>query len=92
MLHEGTAMADLRVVKLISATLLVCTGAVCIAIGGLPVGLVLLVVGSLLLIRQWTGRGVLDHLAAAVLWVFELNMGSEARSSKDTPAEAETRT
>jgi hypothetical protein len=63
-------MSELRAAKMISATLLICSGAVCLTIGGLPtdgnarsfVGLVLLAFGIPMLVRQWTGEGVLTHL------------------------------
>lgn len=64
-LEKGLTMSELRSAKLLSATLLICAGAVCVTIGGLPtgesartdVGALLLAFGIPMLVRQWTGRG-----------------------------------
>jgi hypothetical protein len=73
-------MMELRAAKLVSATLLICTGAVCVAIGellanvrnaGTFVGLALLIIGIPILIRQWSGQGPYAHVRNAwrrILW------------------------
>jgi hypothetical protein len=65
-------MTDLRGMKLLAATLIVCTGSLCVAIsnpfgragsGGLLVGIVLLLAGSVMLFRQWIGMGFIEYVA-----------------------------
>jgi hypothetical protein len=86
-------MARLRAMKLLCATLLVCAGAICISIGdlirsgatgGALIGAILMVVGIPMLIRQWTDRGVLTHLADAGLWL----LGPRRETRPEPPAPA----
>ena len=66
-------MLRLRAMKMLCATLLVCAGAMCVSISEFfrdltltfLLGLVLLAVGLPMLVRQWTGRGVLSHVLFA---------------------------
>jgi hypothetical protein len=89
-------MTDLRSVKLLAATLLVCTGSVCVALGGptvhdgpgIPVGILLMAFGIPMLIHQWTGASVLAHLANAVRWLF---VPGRTRD-EESPTEAVSRT
>jgi membrane-bound ClpP family serine protease len=92
-------MPETRAVKLLSATLLICAGAICVAIGGLIpygsagilVGFVLLLFGIPMLIRQWTGEGLLTHLRSAwrrLLWTLWLAGG---KAPEDESIEAEAR-
>jgi hypothetical protein len=71
-------MDILRAMKLLCATLLVCTGAACIAFGGWTldhpgkyIGFVLLVLGIPMMVRQWTGRSIISNFIATILWFFE---------------------
>ena len=89
--QKGAAMARTDEFKLLSATLLVCAGALRFTIGyfeprnpGTILGLALLLVGTPMLIRQWTGRGVMAHAAGAVLWLF----GTEPAPGRDRAASA----
>ena len=92
-------MQELRALKLLSATLLVCTGAICFTIGslptygspGAPVGITLLVIGIPMFIRQWTGIGVLTHFMSLIRRPIWLSSDETARLGKET-AEATTRT
>ena len=75
-------MAELRAAKLIAAALLVATGAACVTVGdvlryrsgpnaGILLGVGLLVVGIPMLVRQWTGRGLLYFVVSATLWLLQ---------------------
>jgi hypothetical protein len=81
-------MARLRATKMLCATLMVCTGAICTSLAfhivGFLLGVVLLAVGIPMLVRQWTDRGVLAHLADAGLWL----LGPRRETRVEPPAPA----
>ena len=92
-------MSELRSAKLLSATLLICVGAVCVTIGGLPtdgdvrayVGVLLLAFGIPLLVRQWTGRGLLTLLRTGAQSILHTPWLAREKSLVDETIEVEGR-
>ena len=92
-------MSELRAAKMLSSTLLICSGAVCLTIGGLPseenarswVGPVLFAFGIPMLVRQWTGEGVITHLRDGLHRLFYTPWLTGAKAPTAEPSEAASR-
>ena len=90
-------MSELRPAKMLSSTLLICSGAVCLTIGGLPArddpgsGQSSSHLASQCWSAEWTGEGVITHLRDGLHRLFYTPWLTGARAPTAEPSEAASR-